>query len=142
MIRTSHILAASMVALLTTAVASSAQGTPPSTTHVVELVTNAGSPPYQFAPSTVVARQGDTLRFVEAAGVMHNVHFTAHPAGAKLGSATVGPYLSAKGEVYQVVIDARFTPGKYTFICDPHEALGMSGTLIVEPKPAPSGPVN
>lgn len=133
MIRTSQFAAASLAALLATAGVSSAQSAKPRAAHVIviELVTKGGS--YGFAPSTVTAQRGDTLRFVESAGVPHNVHFKTHPSGAKLGSSTVGPYLTAKGQVYNVVLDARFAVGRYTFVCDPHEALGMTGTLTVAP---------
>jgi len=87
--------------------------------------------PYGFAPDLVTVQRGDTVRFIEDASVMHNVHFTSHPQGAKLGSATSGPYLTSLGQKYDVVIDARFPEGKYEFVCDPHAMLGMHGTLVV-----------
>lgn len=88
--------------------------------------------PYAFEPSNVAAQRGDTVRFVEDAGVMHNVHFKTHPRDSKLGGIATGPYLTAKGQTYDVIIDQRFTDGAYTFVCDPHELLGMHGTLTVQ----------
>ena len=102
---------------------------------VVKLVTRSGSVPFAFEPANATVQRGDTLRFVEDAGVMHNVRFKSHPDGARLGSAATGPYLTNKGQAYSLVIDARFADGRYEFVCDPHEMLGMHGVLIVETPP-------
>ena len=99
---------------------------------VVKLVMRGGTMPFAFEPASVIVQRGDTLRFVEDAGVMHNVHFKSHPDGARLGAAAAGPYLTNKGQAYTLVIDARFTDGRYEFVCDPHELLGMKGVLTVE----------
>jgi plastocyanin len=98
---------------------------------VVKLVDRGGSTPYAFEPAKVSVQPGDTLRFLEDAGVVHNVRFKTHPSGANLGKATAGPYLTTKGQKYDLVIDGRFAPGSYDFVCDPHEAMGMRGTLTV-----------
>jgi plastocyanin len=98
---------------------------------VVKLVEKGGAMPYAFEPAKTVVQRGDTVRFIEAAGVMHNVHFTKQAAGAKLGGAATGPYLTSKGQTYDLVIDARFAEGTYEFVCEPHEAIGMKGTLVV-----------
>ncbi len=139
MSRIPNLIAVSVATLFVSSAVLVAQSVAPAGAHVivVKLVTKGGSAPYGFAPSSLTAQKGDTVRFVEDAGVMHNVHFKSHPAGAKLGSATVGPYLTAKGQTYDVVIDARFTAGKYEFVCDPHEMLGMVGTLTVVSSAAP-----
>jgi len=99
---------------------------------VVKLVEKGGAMPYAFEPAKTVVQRGDTVRFIEAAGVMHNVHFTKQAAGAKLGGAATGPYLTSKGQTYDLVIDARFAEGTYEFVCEPHEAIGMKGTLVVK----------
>jgi plastocyanin len=134
MSRTSYLLAASLVGLFVFAAPSFAQEGESHGPHaiVVKLVQRGGSMPFAFEPASVTAQHGDTVRFVEDAGVMHNVHFKTHPSGAKLGSITSGPYLTAKGQTYNVVIDARFTDGTYQFVCDPHDMLGMHGTLTVK----------
>lgn len=46
---------------------------------------------------------------------------------------------TAKGQTYDVVIDARFTDGKYDFVCDPHEALGMHGILTIDERAVATG---
>jgi plastocyanin len=99
---------------------------------VVKLVETGKAVPYAFEPAMVVAQRGDTLRFIEAAGVMHNVHFTKEAPGSKLGRAETGPYLMAKGQTYDLVIDGRFTEGTYEYVCQPHEMIGMKGTLVVK----------
>jgi len=131
---TPYMIAASLAgifALSTPALGQSAASAKPHTI-VVKLVVKGGSMPYAFEPSNVAAQRGDTVRFVEEAGVMHNVHFKTYPRDSKLGSITTGPYLTAKGQTYDVIIDKRFTDGTYTFVCDPHELLGMHGTLTVD----------
>lgn len=86
---------------------------------------------FGFEPATIVAGRGDTVRFLQSSTAPHNVHFTKTPKGAKLGTESSGPYLIGQGKTYDVVIDARFTDGVYEFICDPHESVGMHGTLTV-----------
>ena len=99
---------------------------------VVKLVEKGGAMPYAFEPAITFAQKGDTVRFIEAAGVMHDVHFIKQAPGAKLGGAATGPYLTTKGEKYDLVIDARFAEGRYEFVCEPHEAMGMKGALVVK----------
>lgn len=136
MFRTPYLIAGSIATLLVSSAPIFGQSSTPNGSHVivVKLVNKGGSAPYGFEPANITAENGDTLRFVEDAGVMHNVRFKTHPSGAKLGAATVSPYLTTKGQTYDVLIDARFTQGKYEFVCDPHEMLGMHGTLTVADK--------
>jgi plastocyanin len=71
------------------------------------------------------------VRFVQTSTAPHNVHFDKTPKGAKLGDATTGPYLMGQGKTYDLVIDSRFVDGAYPFVCDPHQSVGMRGTLTV-----------
>ena len=142
MFRMKILMTASIVALIGLSVRASGQTLAPAHPHmvVVKLVEKGGPMPYAFEPATTVAQRGDTVRFMNAIDVMHNVRFTKEAAGSKLGAAITGPYLTAKGMTYDVVIDARFTDGTYTFVCDPHEAIGMKGTLIVTGAKVVAGP--
>jgi len=126
------LMTVSLAALLVLSAGANAQS--PSGPHmlIVKLVDKGGAMPYAFEPAITVAQRGDTVRFVETAGVMHDVHFTKQASGAKLGGATTGPYLTTKGQTYDLVINARFTEGRYEFVCEPHEALGMKGTLVIK----------
>jgi plastocyanin len=116
-------------------------GPPPTTPHtiVVKLVEQPGPMPYAFEPAAFTAETGDTIRFVQAASVMHNVHFKSMPKGAKLGSAAVSQYLTTKGQSTSVVIDSRFSDGKYEIVCDPHEMTGMHAFLTVEQRSTAAG---
>lgn len=115
-----------------------AQGPAPHTI-VVKLIEQAGPVPYGFEPSTFTAEPGDTIKFVQAASVLHNVHFKTTPKGARLGSAAVSQYLTTKGQSTSLVIDSRFVDGKYEIVCDPHEMIGMHAFLTVEGRAAASG---
>jgi plastocyanin len=81
-----------------------------------------------FDPGHVTVRRGDVLRFKLEMGV-HNASWPAdrNPSGVQLPEAT--PYLQIPGQTHDLLID--MPPGDYTFICDPHAALGMVGTVTV-----------
>lgn len=133
----SHLLTlvtGSAAALLALSAGANGQTPAPVRPHVIAitLVERPGPKPYAFEPATSIAQPGDTIRFVEGAPVLHNVRFTKQAPGAKLGGAAVGPYLSTKGQTYDLVVDKRFAMGTYEFVCDPHAAIGMKGTLIVK----------
>ena len=133
------IILGSFACTLAFAVSASAQSAPTATplvagvphTIVVTLVERSGPKPFAFEPATFTAQHGDTIRFVQGAAAMHNVHFKTQPKGAKLGAAAMSQYLTAKGESYVLVVDARFTDGTYEIVCDPHEMIGMHAFLTV-----------
>src|SRR5438093_1100944 len=93
--------AVGMSAVIFSAVELSAQSSQPAqgAAHVVvvRLVDRGGPTPYVFDPPVVNVERGDTVRFTEAANVMHNVRFTKEPRGAKLGAAEASPYLMKVG---------------------------------------------
>lgn len=88
------------------------------------------SPGETYQPDEITARQGDVIRFVLVAGV-HNVSFPAdqNPAGVTLPEP--GPYIQVPGMAHELIVS--FPAGEYFFQCDPHAAMGMVGTLTVEP---------
>jgi plastocyanin len=103
----------------------------------IKLVERPGDKlPFAFEPATFTAQRGDTLKFVQYANTIHNVHFKKMPSGAKLGSAATSPYLSTKGQAITMVVDGRFVPGSYEIVCDPHEMIGMHAFLTVDAAPA------
>jgi plastocyanin len=112
--------------------------TPTSKPHtiVIALVERPGAMPFAFEPASFSAHRGDTLRFVQAASAMHNVHFKTQPKGAKLGSAAMSQYLTTKGQSYTLVVDSRFVDGTYEIVCDPHETIGMHAMLSVVGAPS------
>ena len=56
----------------------------------------------------------------------------AGASGTDLGAARMGPFLLAKGQTYEVMIDARFSVGTHDYVCTPHEMMGMKGTITVQ----------
>ena len=100
-------------------------------TIVIKLVERPGAMPFAFEPASITAHHGDTLRFVQFASTMHNVHFKTEPKGARLGSAAMSQYLTAKGQSYSLVVDSRFVDGTYEVVCDPHELIGMHAFIAV-----------
>lgn len=96
----------------------------------VEMVDKGGNT-WRFDPANVEVRRGDTLRFVQKDVVPHNVEFTDVPGDAEMGETEMGRFLTEKGETYEVVIDGRFSRGEYQYVCTPHVAQGMKGTVTV-----------
>lgn len=108
---------------------------------------------FAFHPARVTVRTGDTVRFVQATNTPHNVEFRQVPDGAQLGDEYVvpveeigtspatypphrnGPYLLHEGETYEFVVTDAFTAGSYDYVCTPHEAMGMTATLVVRASP-------
>jgi plastocyanin len=130
----SHAIAlgpAAALALLAAAVHS--RGRPPAATPRVVGVAMVDGASYgmRFDPVRVTVRRGDTLRFTQTGGMPHNVEFRSVPDGTELGGQRVGPYLESRGQTYDLVIDARFAPGKHVYVCTPHEVLGMAGIVYV-----------
>lgn len=83
----------------------------------------------RYEPDTVRARRHDVLRFVLVTGV-HNVSFPAEGNPGVRGLPAPSELLQAPGQAREYVVG--LSPGSYLFQCDPHAALGMTGTLIVE----------
>ena len=119
-----------LVAIALSASGAAAQAAPGGHLITVHLVDRPNGQ-FGFDPGTITAQRGDTVRFVQQSSAPHNVSFRTHPKDAKLGDAAVGPYLLNTGQTYDLVIDTRFTDGTYAFACDPHESVGMKGTLTV-----------
>lgn len=85
-----------------------------------------------FDPQRLTAQLGDTIRFVQRGGLPHNVRFRSTPDGVELAEAEESPMLTAPGDVWDLLLDRRFRPGKYFYVCVPHEVMGMAGILYVQ----------
>ena len=100
--------------------------------HVITVkMADAPGGQFVFQPAAITAQRGDTVRFVQASSAPHDVDFKKVPKGAKLGAESTGPYVMTPGQTYDLVIDSRFVDGVYEFVCDPHESVGMHGTLTI-----------
>jgi plastocyanin len=77
-----------------------------------------------FAPSVATVDPGTTVRF-EWASDNHNVVPTDQPDGTDWqGHET----LESEGFEYEHVFE---TPGRYTYVCEPHQSVGMEGVVEV-----------
>ena len=133
MVRTHSFIRFCAVALCAVAAPALAQTAAGPHLVTIKLIERPGDKlPFAFEPATFSAQKGDTLKFVQYANTIHNVHFKKVPSGAKLGSAMSSPYLAAKGQAITMVVDGRFVPGTYEIVCDPHELIGMHAFLTVE----------
>lgn len=82
--------------------------------------------PYRFSPSELTIEPGDTVTFVNAQDDMHNVMVDRAPKG--VSKMIMSPMLEKEADTWSYTFTA---PGTYGFHCHPHEALGMTGTIIV-----------
>ena len=97
---------------------------------------------YKFDPANITVKQGDAIKFIMVSGGPHNVAFQnvtdaaakaqldANMPGQKLGELS-GPLVMQPNEAY-VVSFAKVPAGKYDFICTPHAAMNMKGTVTVQ----------
>lgn len=106
-----------------------AAAAPKSTGNVVEVKMVTDGANNYFEPAELTVKRGDVVRFVLVNGV-HNVSFPATGNPGAVTLPTPSTYLQAAGQTYEIAVD--MPAGEYSFQCDPHAALGMVGTLIVE----------
>lgn len=83
----------------------------------------------RFEPAGVSARRGDIVRFITDGRTVHNVSFPPSENPGKHHLPPLGPYLTAPGQSYDVVVE--LDHGAYHFQCDPHATMRMKGTLTV-----------
>lgn len=105
----------------------------PATSRVIEVQMLDDGGEMRFEPESIEVRRGDVVRFVQRGMMPHNVEFVRNtaPDGVDLDDLWSGGYLTARAETYDVEIDDRFADGRYDYICAPHAALGMKGSLTV-----------
>ena len=114
----------------------------PITGKTVEVKMVGDEKGYRFEPADVTVKQGDAVKFIMVSGGPHNVAFQnvtdaaakaqldANMPGAKMGELS-GPMVMAPNEAY-VVSFAKVPAGKYDYICTPHAAMNMKGTITVQ----------
>jgi len=111
----------------------------PAEVHEVRMGLAAGQ--YFFEPATLTIQVGDTVRWININGGPHNVQFKQDqvpPGAAEILNAAMpgrlnslyGPFLVDSLARYEVSF-AGVPPGTYTYVCSPHEMLGMTALLIV-----------
>ena len=95
-----------------------------------------------FDPESITVGAGETVAFTNDSEASHSV--TAYedeiPEGAEFFSSggfsseqaardSVAEAIINAGGTYEVTLDE---PGTYKYFCIPHEAQGMTGTIVVE----------
>ena len=99
---------------------------------------------YLFTPASLTVKVGDVVRFINVSGGPHNVSFfkDSVPAGADamLNAAMknqmapntmTANYMTDSLAAYDVSF-AGAPVGTYKFTCQPHQPMGMHGTIKVE----------
>jgi plastocyanin len=110
-------------------------------THEVKMIGDASG--YKYSPAELTIKQGDAVKYIMVSGGPHNVAFQgitdaaakaqldANMSGAKMGELS-SPMLMQPNEAYTISF-AGVAPGKYDFICTPHAAMNMKGSITVTP---------
>lgn len=88
-----------------------------------------------FEPASLTIKAGETVEFVNGSPLVHTV--TADPAKARdadnvslpTGAETFDSGNLASGESFSHTFTE---PGTYQYFCIPHEAAGMTGTIVVQ----------
>lgn len=99
------------------------------TTTQEEVLVSVDGTNLRFSPSTVTITEGDSVRFFWSGELLE------HNAVARDGLFDSG---DPSREVDYSFTFEFGTNGTHEYVCEPHEAVGMIGTIVVEP--APEGP--
>ena len=108
------------------------------TVHEVKMVGDEKG--YRFEPADITIKAGDGIKWVFVSGGPHNVAFQNVSGSAKTKlsanmpnqiSDLSSPMLLNAGESYQVSF-AGVPAGKYDYICTPHIANNMKGSVTVQ----------
>ncbi len=117
-----------------------ATAAPTGATHEVKMIGDATG--YKFDPANITIKSGDQIKWVMVSGGPHNVAFQnvtdpavsaqldANMSGQKMGPLS-GPMVMQPNETYTVSF-AKIPAGKYDYICTPHAAMNMKGTVTVQ----------
>ncbi|RJV00958.1 MAG: MFS transporter [Candidatus Poseidoniales archaeon] len=82
----------------------------------------------RFTPDTITLKEGDSVHFFWSDELL------AHNAVEENGLFDSGDTSRNVDYTYTFKIGEN---GTYQYVCEPHESLGMVGTIIVEPMPVP-----
>ena len=97
-------------------------------------VTMKQSPKSRFDPDVVKIAVGDTVKWTNPAFVTHSVTFDpslATTAGDVALPAGAAPFDSGNIEEDGIFSHTFTVKGTYKYVCKFHEAMGMTGTVIV-----------
>lgn len=94
----------------------------PEGTEVVEVGPDDS---YNYTPDSLTVSSGTPVRFVWLSGG-HNVAVTSQPADADWSGHSA---LESQGFSHEHTFDV---PGRYEYVCTPHEQFDMRGEIVVE----------
>ncbi|HET9455591.1 MAG TPA: plastocyanin/azurin family copper-binding protein [Gemmatimonadaceae bacterium] len=125
----------------TTPAAGTATGTAAPVTGTVHEVKMIGDEKgYRFDPVDITIKAGDGIKWVMVSGGPHNVQFENIAADVKAQlsanmpnqlSDLSSPMLINPNETYEISF-ANVKPGKYAYVCTPHLANNMRGSVTVQ----------
>jgi plastocyanin len=124
----------------TGAAGAGAVATAPITGKTVEVKMIGDGQTYKFDPANVTIKAGDGIKWIMVSGGPHNVAFLNTPAAAQAQLSAnmqnqmkelTSPMMMTANETY-VVSFANVPPGKYDYHCEPHAAMGMTGSITVQ----------
>lgn len=105
--------------------------------HTVKMVGDADG--FYFEPESLTIEPGDKVVWEMVSGAPHNVSFRDQdiPEGAQDVLEEKGAYVSDQfsvpGQNFEVHFTETYPTGTYDYICEPHVASGMTGTLTISP---------
>lgn len=109
------------------------------TTHEVKMIGDASG--YKFVPAALTIKAGDGVKWTMIAMGPHNVAFQDVPADAKeqlkanmldQSSGELSSKMMMQPNETLTMSFANVKPGKYDYICTPHLAMGMKGSITVQ----------
>jgi plastocyanin len=110
------------------------------TTHEVKMYGDAKG--YRFEPATLTIKSGDGVKYVLVDGGPHNVAYQnvadaavkaqldANMKGMHMGELS-SPMIMQPNEAYTVSF-GKIPAGQYDYICVPHAAMNMKGSITVQ----------
>ena len=127
-------------AATTTATTTGAAAPITGTTHTVRMLGDDKG--YRFDPQNLTIKAGDGVKWEMVSGGPHNVAFDPAKVPADVKgqlsanmpnqmSELSSPMFMNPGESYTVSF-ANVKAGKYDYVCTPHLAMGMTGSITVE----------
>ena len=109
--------------------------------RVIEVrMVDRGPTEFVFDPARITVRPGDRVIWIQAGVMPHNVEFTSAPGEYDVATLPTSPFITVRGERFEVEIDDRFGVGRYEYVCTPHAAMGMRGAIEVVPANAVDTP--
>ena len=110
------------------------------TTHEVKMVGDAATG-YKFVPENLTIKAGDGVKWTMVSGGPHNVAFQNVPAAAKpqlmanmtdQSSGELSSKMFMQPNESMTISFANVAAGKYDYVCTPHLAMGMKGSITVQ----------